>query len=85
MIDIINKTNGKFFGITFIKKDGTIRKATARIGVKKGVKGVGMNYNASEKGIKIVWFCDAENFRAIKLNSILWIKFKGKNYFNTVI
>ena len=85
MIDIINKTNGKFFSITFVKKCGTIRKATARTGVRKGVKGVGMNYNATDKGIKILWVCDAENFRAIKLNSILGIKFKGKNYFNTVI
>ena len=85
MIDIINNTNGKFFSITFVKKDGTIRKATARTGVRKGVKGVGMNYNATDKGIRILWVCDAENFRAIKLNSILGIKFKGKNYFNTVI
>ena len=85
MIDIINKTNGKFFSITFVKKCGTIRKATARTGVRKGVKGVGMNYNATDKGIKILWVCDAENFRAIKLNTILDIKFKGKVYTNTVI
>ena len=85
MLEIINNTAGKFFTVTFIKKDGTIRKATARTGVKKGVKGTGLNYNAIDKGIKILWVCDAENFRAIKLNSILGIKFKGKNYFNTVI
>ena len=85
MIDIINNTNGKFFSITFVKKCGTIRKATARTGVRKGVKGVGMNYNATDKGIKILWVCDAENFRAIKLNTILDIKFKGKIYINTVI
>ena len=85
MIDIINKTNGKFFSITFVKKCGTIRKATARTGVRKGTKGIGLGYNATDKGIKILWVCDAENFRAIKLNSILGIKFKGKNYFNTAI
>lgn len=85
MLEIINNTRGKFFTVTFIKKDGTIRTMTARTGVRKGVKGIGLGYNAKDKGIKIVWSCDAENFRAIKLNSILGIKFKGKNYFNTVI
>lgn len=85
MENIINRTNGKFFTVTFVKKDGTIRRATARTGVRKGVKGIGMNYNATDKGIKILWVCDAENFRAIKLNSILSVKFKGKNYFNTII
>lgn len=85
MLEIINNTRGKFFTVTFVKKDGTIRKATAKTGVRKGVKGVGMNYNATDKGIKILWVCDAENFRAIKLNTILSIKFKSKNYFNTIV
>jgi len=85
MRDLIESTAGKFFTVTFVKKDGTIRRATARIGVRKGTKGIGLGYNATDKGIKILWVCDAENFRAIKLNSILGIKFKGKNYFNTVI
>ena len=85
MLEIINNTGGKFFTVTFIKKDGTIRRATARTGVRKGTKGIGLGYNATDKGIKILWVCDVENFRAIKLNSILWIKFKGKNYFQTVI
>lgn len=85
MIDIINRTNGKFFTVTFVKKDGTIRRSTARTGVRKGVKGIGLNYNPTDKGIRIVWVCDAQNFRAIKLNSMLNIKFKGINYNNTVI
>ncbi len=85
MRDLIESTKGKFFTVTFVKKDGTIRRATARTGVRKGVKGIGLGYNATDKGIKILWVCDAENFRAIKLDTILAIKFKGKNYFNTVI
>lgn len=85
MLEIINNTRGKFFTVTFVKKDRTVRIMTARTGVKKGVNGKGLNYNATDKGIKIVWSCDAENFRAIKLNTILGIKFKGKNYFNNVI
>jgi hypothetical protein len=38
---MLRKTGGKFFSLTFEKKDGTIRHMVARIGVRKGVKGTG--------------------------------------------
>jgi hypothetical protein len=85
MRDLIESTKGKFFTVTFVKKDGTIRTMTARTGVKKGVTGQGLKFNPSERNLKVVWSCDAETFRMINLNTILGIKFKGKNYFNTVI
>ena len=34
---MIKNTNGKFFTCLFVKKDGTLRKMTARVGVKKGL------------------------------------------------
>ena len=85
MLEIINNTKGKFFTVTFVKKDGTIRTMTARTGVRKGVTGTGLKFNPSERNLKVVWSCDAETFRMININTILNIKFKGKNYFNTVI
>ena len=39
---IIN-TNGRLFGVEFVKKDGSLRKMCCRLGVKKGVKGVEPN------------------------------------------
>jgi hypothetical protein len=85
MKDLIESTKGKFFTVTFVKKDGTIRTMTARTGVRKGVTGQGLKFNPGERNLKVVWSCDAETFRMINLNTILGIKFKGKNYFNTVI
>jgi len=85
MKELIESTKGKFFTVTFIKKDGTIRTMTARTGVRKGVNGNGLKFNPSERNLKVVWSCDAESFRMINLDTILGIKFKGKNYFNTVI
>lgn len=85
MLEIINNTRGKFFTVTFVKKDGTIRTMTARTGVKKGVTGTGLKFNPSERNLKVVWSCDAKTFRMININTILGIKFKSKNYFNTVI
>ena len=37
--DMIKSTKGKFFSVTFIKKDGSVRKMTARLGVRKGING----------------------------------------------
>ena len=85
MKELIESTAGKFFTVTFVKKDGTIRTMTARTGVRKGVTGQGLKFNPSERNLKVVWSCDAETFRMINLDTILGIKFKGKNYFNTVI
>ena len=85
MLDIIENTRGKFFTVTFVKKDGTLRRMTARTGVKKGVNGKGLNFSPIAKGLKTLWACDAENFRMVNLNTILSIKFKGKIHFNTVI
>jgi len=72
----IRETNGKFFSVTFTKKDGTLRKMTARIKVKKGVKGVGQKYIASDKGLITVYAMDKLNFRMVNLNEVKEIKFK---------
>ncbi len=35
LASIIEQSNGKFFTATFVKKDGTQRQMTARLGVEK--------------------------------------------------
>lgn len=82
MLEIINDTKGKFFTVTFVKKCGTVRKMTARTGVRKGVNGNGLKFNPSERNLKTVWSCDAQSFRMVNLDSILKVRFKGKTYFN---
>ena len=49
-------TNGKFFSVSFIKKDGSERKMTARLGVKKDIKGVGLKFNLSERNLIVVFY-----------------------------
>lgn len=36
---LIQRTNGKIFGVEFIKKNGQLRKMSARLGVIKNIKG----------------------------------------------
>lgn len=48
--------SGQLFSVDFIKRGtGELRTMTARRGVKKGVKGVGMSYNPEEHDLLIVY------------------------------
>jgi hypothetical protein len=74
----IDSTNGKFFTVKFIKKDGTLRKMTCRTGVSKGITGKGLAFEPKEKGLKVVWSTDAEGYRMINLAQVTEITFNGE-------
>lgn len=76
MKEQILATNGKFFSVSFIKKDGTTRKMTARLGVKKNIKGVGLKFNPTEKNLIVVFDIHKKAYRMINLLTILTFKFK---------
>lgn len=75
---IIKGTRGKIFSATFIKKDGTLRKMTARLGVKKGVTGEGLKFNPRERSLVVVYEMSKRSFRMINLNTIQSITFKNQ-------
>ena len=74
----IERTNGKFFTVKFVKKDGTLRRMTCRTGVSKGVTGKGLAFEPKEKGLKVVWSTDAEGYRMINLAQVTEITFNGE-------
>lgn len=76
MRDKILATNGRFFSVSFIKKDGTTRKMTARLGVKKDIKGVGLKFNPTERNLIVVFDIHKKAYRMINLSTILTFKFK---------
>jgi len=77
--EMIFKTEGKIFGVSFIKKDGTFRAMNCRRGVKKGVKGVGMGYDPAKFNLIPVY--DMNNgFRMINASTIQDITIKGDKY-----
>jgi hypothetical protein len=69
-------TNGKFFSVSFIKKDGTERRMTARLGVKKDIKGVGLKFNPTERNLIVVFDIHKKAYRMINLSTIFKFKFK---------
>lgn len=47
--------NGTIYSVTFVKKDGSIRVMNSIKGTSKGVKGVGLKYDAEDRGLVPVY------------------------------
>jgi len=78
--EVISLMGEKIFTITFVKKDGSVRVMNARRGVKKGVKGVGMSYNPTEKDLVVVFDMQKEAFRMVNAKTVLEIKADKEHY-----
>ena len=65
------RAQGTIFRVTFVKRTtGEVRNMRARLGVKRGVTGVGMAYKPAAK----------KSFRMIDLNSIMNMTVSGQAY-----
>jgi len=73
-------SNKKIFSVTFIKKDGSLRKLNAMRGVRKGVKGVGHSFDPSEKNLLTVYDMQKLDFRFVNLNEIISFKANRKSF-----
>lgn len=74
---IIAKTAGKFFTVTFTKKDGSERVLNGRINVSKHLKGG--DRKVSEDYL-VVYDIKNGGYRSVNKNTIKSVKFKGEVY-----
>ena len=85
---MIQATDGKVFSVEFTKKDGSLRKMSCRLGVKKGVKGTRpeatakRNQTLADNGMLGVFEMfngtETKGFRTINLNTLTKFTFGGK-------
>lgn len=71
---------GRIFFVEYRKKDGEIRRMTARKGVSKGVTGKGMSYRPLGKGYMTVFDMDKKEFRMVNLTTVLRFSVNGEKY-----
>tara|TARA_R100000789_G_C2991995_1_gene146368 strand:+ start:609 stop:926 length:318 start_codon:yes stop_codon:yes gene_type:complete len=80
--DVLAKTNGKFFSVTFIKRtDGSKRKMLCRTGVKKYTNGEGLKYSPNDKGLIPVYSLHDKGYRSIPINGIVSFTAYGTEFF----
>lgn len=78
---LIAATKGRLFGVSFVKRtDGSVRKMTARLGVKSALRGGDPAYNATNKGLVVVYDTTKRDYRAIPLDAILTLSTGGEKY-----
>lgn len=85
--DLLGENPG-FFGVTFTKKDGSERKMTCQMGVKKYLAGGPRAYNPDEKGLLWVWDrwgVEAHGpkdmgYRSVNVSTLSEIRAKGKTW-----
>ena len=57
-LEKLYESAGRIFYAEFVKKDGSLRRMTARLGVHKGITGKGMRYDPLERGLLPVFDMD---------------------------
>ena len=77
---IIYDNNCKIFNVEFIKKDGTHRLMNARLEVKKGVKGVGLNFDPAKHNLIPVFDMRKKAFRMINCDNLISLSSNKKKY-----
>lgn len=78
---VIARTKGRCFCAIFIKRDGTLRRLNARIGVKKGTNGKGLKFKPSRKRLISVYDMSKREHRFISVMRILSLKVGNKKYY----
>ena len=79
LLDVIRKTNGKFFKVLFVKKDGSLREMTCRLGVKKDLRG-GKSTTEHLDNLITVYDVFAKGYRNINLDTVKYFKCGGVEY-----
>jgi len=78
-VDLIRKSDNKFFTVAFTKRtDNTLRTMNARLNVKKTLKGRGSYY--VDPSLMHVYDMTNKAYRTINLSGMRWLKIKGKTY-----
>jgi len=79
-LEKLYESAGRIFYAEFVKKDGSLRRMTARLGVRKGVTGKGMRYDPLERGLLPVFDMDRADWRMVNLNTLQRLSVDHERY-----
>jgi hypothetical protein len=78
MREFRKEVQGKIFSVVFRKKNGELRTMQARLGVKKGITGEGLKYDAEARNNLIVYDMQKQAYRTVKFDSVLYLNYNNK-------
>lgn len=74
---LLSATRGRFFHVTFLKKDGSVRSMVCRTGVTSHLKGGDKSFSDLDKGLVTVYDVHTRGYRSFSLDRILSFTFGG--------
>jgi|TARA_R110000765_G_scaffold286198_1_gene382748 hypothetical protein len=78
--ELMQKSNGAFFTVAFIKKNGDYREMNCRLGVSKGVNGTGRSYEPAEYDLLGVFDMQKDSHRMVNLRTVVGLNISGEQY-----
>ena len=75
---MIYNLQGKVFGATFVKKDGSIRNINCRTGVAKYLKGGEKRYDYDN--LLCVYDMQSRGYRTINIDTLMQLRTGGNTY-----
>lgn len=78
LANVIETSEGRFFTVEFIKKDGSTRILNGRLGVEKYLKGGDCTIDRSK--FVIVYDVQSKGYRAVNRETILSVKIDGVKF-----
>jgi hypothetical protein len=78
--DMIQKSKGKIFTTTYIKKDKSKRVMNCRLHVQKGVTGEGLKYNPDDYNLIPVYDMQVKGFRMVNVATLVSLSISNETY-----
>ena len=83
-VELLKGSEGKFFTVTFTKKDGSERVLNGRVGVYKSkhapLTGEGLAYTPSDYGLVTVFDAQKKAYRMVNTSTIRELIVDGETY-----
>ena len=79
-VKLIRSTKGKIFTVSFVKKDGTLRKMNCRLGVTKHLKGGELAFDPKEYDLIPVFDLQKNAYRMINVDTLVEVSVNGESF-----
>lgn len=79
-VKLIRSTKGKIFTVSFVKKDGTLRKMNCRLGVTKHLKGGELAFDPKEYDLISVFDLQKNAYRMINVDTLVEVSVNGESF-----
>ena len=81
LLEFLRSLQGSIFNITWIKKNGDIRTANARMHVRKHTKGTGKSIAKPDNSYITIWLMGKNGgYRTLNLDTVLQVRGYGRIY-----